>query len=383
MKSFGFTYVGEIYKNKLDDLFNIHKELISELIKKKSNIYLINLSFKSKCSIKKRSTNYIFRDKINCQLIQFYSENTFINFCNEQNPILILWIPNDNIKTFKYWATLKKTKTKLVTVNEENRAFDDNKLKIQPKRKLRSFIRKLYKILVLLKYFPKIDFTLSSSKREKLKKNFNILSKTKSYFFNNIKTELPVKNKFYYNKLKNSKKYIVLLDTALFDHPIVADEIKLNRKLFFIKLRNKLKFIEKHFNKKVIICAHPKNNKKKIYKDFIGFKIKFYQTEKYTAQAFIVLFFTSSTFWYPIITGKPIILLKDFKLPEIWKIRTEEYKKILNFANFDINNTLDVKKLNDLYIKSLKNTQKYKNIQKKYLGSKNELASNTLFNLNY
>ena len=158
MKSFGFTYVGEIYKNKIDNLFNIHKELISELIKKKSNIYLINLSFKSKCYIKKRTTNYIFRDKINCQLIQFYCENTFIKFCNEQNPILILWIPNDNIKTFKYWATLKKTKTKLVTVNEENRAFNDDKFKNRTKISDRILIRKLYRILVLLKFFPKIDF---------------------------------------------------------------------------------------------------------------------------------------------------------------------------------------------------------------------------------
>ena len=84
MKSFGFTYVGEIYKNKLDNLFNVHKELISELIKQKSNIYLINLSFKSKYSIKMRTTNYTFQNKIKCQLIQFYCENTFIEFCKKK-----------------------------------------------------------------------------------------------------------------------------------------------------------------------------------------------------------------------------------------------------------------------------------------------------------
>ena len=382
MKSFGFTYVGEIYKNKLDNLFNIHKELISELIKQKSNIHLINLSFKSKCSIKMRTTNYTFRNKIKCQLIQFYCENTFIEFCKKKKLILILWIPDDNIKTFKYWATLKKTNTKLVTVNEVNRAFSDEELKIQPKKNINFFIRKLYRILVLLKFFPKIDFALSSSKKETLKKKFNILLKTKSYIFNNIKNELPVKNKFYYNTYKNSKKYIILLDTALFDHPLVANEIKLNRKSFFIKLRNKLKFMEKHFNKKVIICAHPKNDKKKVYEDFAGFQVRFNQTEKYSTQAFIVLFFTSSTFWYPIISDKPIILLKDFKLPKLWTIRTAEYKKILNFVTFDINDRLNVKKLNNLYMNSLKKIKKYKKIQEKNLSYKNELASNVLINLN-
>ena len=305
------------------------------------------------------------------------------NFVKKKKLKLILWIPNDNLKTFKYWITLKKTNTKLVTVNEENRAFNDRNLKTQPKKEhIKFFIRKLYRILVLLKFFPKIDFALSSSKKELNKKDLNLLTKIKPLIFNNIKKEIPVKNKFYYSTIKNSRKYIVLLDTALFDHPLVANEIKLDRKSFFIKLRNKLKFIEKHFNKKVIICAHPKNNKKKVYQDFKGFKIKFFQTEKYSTQAFIVLFFTSSTFWYPIISDKPIILLKDFKLPKLWNIRTAEYKKILNFVNFDINDNLSVKKIDNLYMNSLKKIKKYKKIQEKNLGYKNELASDVLLNLN-
>ena len=90
----------------------------------------------------------------------------------------------------------------------------------------------------------------------------------------------------------------------------------------------------------------------------------------------------SSTFWYPIICDKPIIILKDFTLPKIWNIRAKEYIKLFNFVNFDINGNLNNKKLNTLYINSQKKIIDYKKIKNKYLGFSNKLASTVLLNLN-
>jgi hypothetical protein len=384
MKNFGFVYIGKHYKGKLNNLVNVQKNLIAKLIKKKTNVYLIELSFSKNPKIKILTKNYKFQNKLYCKKIKFFCKRSFVQFCKKQKLILILWISFRDWRTFAYWIILKKTNSMLVYVNEGKRPMLKS-IKKNPTFSLSIIFKyifnfeRIHKILTTVRFFPKIDISLSSYSPMK---SYKTPKNNKFKIFDNIKNKIIIKNKFLDNKNKISKKYIVFLDTALYDHPYIINKPQLDRKIFFKKLCKILKFLEKCFNKKVIICAHPKNDLKKVNDDFNGFKVKFYQTEKYVSQAFLVTFFTTTSVWSAIAKSKPVIQFFDKNLNKLWQIRIREVRTILDFSKLNINHNINKKILTKIFKKSISDVKKYDRIKKMHLNSDKNSASQILLNLN-
>ena len=134
-----------------------------------------------------------------------------------------------------------------------------------------------------------------------------------------------------------------------------------------------LKKIEKSFNKKVIICLHPKaeyhhfKNFKLLQKNF---KTVLYKTEYYISKSFLVLNAISSTMNYAIIQNKPVFIIKSKHFADIANDKIKYIKKELNFPiiNVDKFSTQNFKKL-------LNSKNKNKDQKKIELYKKNRLIS--------
>lgn len=382
-KNFGFVYIEKNDSNQLKNKINVQKTLIKELIKKKANVYFLNLSFSNN---KKRKIvkNYIIEGKYKCKNIKFYCKKDFIEFCETNKIFLILWLPfKINLKIFNYWMVLKQTKCKLIYINEENRP-DDKYYTLSLNKRISSIFNfnRIHKILVFLNFFPSVDYFLSTNLKNYNQSNKNnFIDKIKDNLFNNIRNKILIKNKLVDYKIKKSKKYITFLDTAFYDHPAIKNQDQSNRRKFFKKLCCQLNRMSKYFKKEVIICAHPKSDKKKIFRDFKGFKIKYYQTENYIAQAYIVIFFFTSSIWLSVVLNKPVIQLSEDNLHKLWKLRIKQFQNIFSFIQLNIDNFITDKMLKILYKNAQKKIFKYGKFKKKDLNSQKKSVSSTLFNL--
>jgi hypothetical protein len=222
----------------------------------------------------------------------------------------------------------------------------------------------------------------SKSVFKKLKNSkLNTFENKISKLFKNYKNLVLVKNKYLENNSIKSNKYIVFLDTALYDHPSIKNKIQINRKIFFRNLRKNLSFMQKYFNKKVIVCAHPKNNRKRVYKDFSGFKVKFYETEKYSSMAFLITFFTSISVLNGIANDKPIIQFKDQNLNNFWKIEVKLWFKTLNCVQLNLNEKINSSKLKFLHFNAVKKIVNYNKLKKNILSFERKSAIDVLLNL--
>jgi len=382
-KNFGFVFIGENNSNQLRNKINVQKTLIKELIKKKANVYFLNLSFIN--SKNRRITkNYTIEGKYNCKHVKFSCKKDFIEFCDKNKIYLILWLPfNINLKIFNCWMILKKINSKLIYINEENRP-DDKYYTLSLNKRILSFFNfnRIHKILVFLKFFPSIDYYLSTNLKNYSQSNKNnFLDKIKNNLFSNIKNKILIKNKLINYKIQKSEKYITFLDTAFYDHPAIKNQDQSNRKKFFEKLRYKLNYMSKYFKKEVIICAHPKSDKKKIFQDFKGFKIKYYQTENYIAQAYVVIFFFTSSIWLSVALNKPVIQLSEDNLHKLWILRIKQFQNIFSFIQLNIDDFITYKMLKILYKNAQKKIFKYDKFKKKYLNSQKKSVSSALFDL--
>ena len=72
----------------------------------------------------------------------------------------------------------------------------------------------------------------------------------------------------------------------------------------YINSINFLKKIKKIFNKKIVICIHPKYDLKKISKIYHEFDVKQFRTRYFIERSFIVLFYDSSAIVDAIVNKK-------------------------------------------------------------------------------
>lgn len=214
----------------------------------------------------------------------------------------------------------------------------------------RYFLRKLYRLLVFLKYFPPIFIYFECRKNI-----YDHFTKNKKFhFFEKIFPFLNIfnfKNIFYINSKSSqnlrldkkliSEDLIIFIDGNFqnieysFRDKINSSEIKEDYFKNLSKILTKLKSI---FNKKVEICLHPSSNEK-IYKEYFekfGINVTKGKTKEKILESAIVLFHESSAIIDAIFLKKKIISLKTHLFGKYHSNRVELYKNELDLFSIDI-----------------------------------------------
>ena len=178
------------------------------------------------------------------------------------------------------------------------------------------------------------------------------------------------------NRKKPKQKHILLLelppnykDVSEITGKFKEQDLKVhyrNLNNFLLKLRNS-------FKKKIIISISPKYSFMKAKFRFKKFKIVNRNVQKYIQEAFLVVFYDSSTILYAIMNKKPIINLKSDLFEKI-NFKTDHYNKYLNLKEVNISKEFKFSKTK--LMKDLRSRFKYYNyFLKKYL-PKNKNSGN-------
>ena len=145
------------------------------------------------------------------------------------------------------------------------------------------------------------------------------------------------------------------------------------------------------YNKKIIICAHPKSKISKLQKYLPKFKIVKYQTKDYILKSKIVIFHESSAINWAIILKKKIICLsnkndmgpyyshlinacsktfaiKNYEMSDLINFKKKEIIKLVNNSNKNLENFI-----NNVLCINYKDFTKIINGNKKYIHKINNL----------
>ncbi len=280
---------------------------------------------------------------------------------NFKNSILI----NNIISTFEHYKILrfirKKNVPQIVVSNIGNIQgsvfyFWKKNMNYYIQKFSTHFPKKLAVILASIGYFSKIDIRFTSNK--KLFDNF-IKNKKKIFPRPSIYKEMILVKSVAFDNLKKNKsveKYITLLDFEPDYKEMVDSTGKLNQSKIDKHYFNSILFlkkISKTFNKKVVICIHPKYDLKKISKIYHEFQVVKFKTKYFIDKSFVVLFYDSSAIVDAIVKKKKIISLRS-DLYKGKKHMTDTITDIIPFKSLDISDTaLFLKK--DKIIKELDN----------------------------
>lgn len=356
---------------------NFYKQTIEDLSLKISNYTVINihLLLNKKNNFKEESIEnrkyffncYTFTPKTYFELYKFLKKKKFlIHHC----------IPN-NFDFFWINFILKISSCKLFVIsdlgyNPEN--FNYFKKTIFYKIKIFFLLRLEYyliRVLILLFILPKINFFFEASsfvinsikngisyKIEKIFPFFKI-----SYYMQIIK----INSKHY--KIKNPEvsnvcnEYIIFIDGMLFDHKdvISREGIASNylREKYFNKINYILMTLSNLYQKKIIICLHPKNNISEKRGDFANLQCVKFRTEEFINKSFIVLFHEGSSVVQAILLKKKILCLKGSILGDYINQRCSLYINNPGLESCEIEefNLFEEKKIE--FLNKLENRTKY------------------------
>ena len=368
-----------------DSLLNLNKKLYDEICYEFGELYIINLKnitiFKKKHTLKKKKISNrkikVFEPKDGAAFLSFFRNKKLIAF----NAL------GRNFDNFKIYYYLNKIS--LIQILLLNIGFLSNSSDVSNKT-LKSFIYSFFfkynkkitgiffKIITIFQIFPRIDYYLDSSKPIIKNINKSFLKKLENKFpflkFSYFKKGINLNSRAYdeiTDNKKKSQKYIVFID-SYFDHPDrTTREGKINKKIiitYYKRLSNLLKLLSKIYNKKIIICIHPKNKNILFKKYFSKFTIKKHETTKMINNAFIVLFHESSAALDAILLNKNIIILNSKLMGDYISKRITMYINLLGLFFIDLDDYYNLKK-SDLNINMQKSKKKYQIYLKNYLNS--------------
>ncbi|MBD1173860.1 hypothetical protein IDH32_00515 [Pelagibacterales bacterium SAG-MED01] len=240
---------------------------------------------------------------------------------------------------------------------------------------IRTIPHLLHNLFVMIKLFSQIDIRFISN--AKLYNDINSSSFKKKFSY--VKSFKLVNSLHYEEKInikKPKQKHILLLelppnyeDVSEITGKFKEQDLKVHYKNlnnFLLKLRNS-------FKKKIIISISPKYSFKKAKFRFKKFKIVNRNVQKYIHEAFLVVFYDSSTILYAIMNKKPIINLKSNLFEKI-NYKTDHYNKYLKLKEINISEEFKFSKTK--LMKDLRSRFKYYNyFLKKYL-PKNKNSGN-------
>jgi hypothetical protein len=209
-----------------------------------------------------------------------------------------------------------------------------------------------FRFLQILQIIKNVDFffeasqkiidDINNAKSKKIERLFPFLKL--SYYKKKIRVNSQVYDNFLNHKPIIKNEYIVLVDSG-FDHvDRIIREGKINtnqRETYYKQLKELLEKLSKIYNKKVIVCLHPKANypKSKYFEEIKkSFNVVLNKTTEFIYKAEIVLFFESSAIVTAIMLKKKIINLNSKLMGRYYFKRNSLYKEKINLFQTDLNN---------------------------------------------
>lgn len=315
---FGLNILQKIGSLTIADLTNLVNPSIyqNQIKKQKKNINIFTINSKSelkKFFLRLDSYNYVVSilGNLNRENYFIYSMLKF-----HQKKLTILTI--SSIPT-------KLSKKKIIN-------YHNLSVKFSREISLKGLIRKIYfNLLFKLSFssFPKAKYIIACSTatieryQSFIDKNTKVISSC-SYDF--IIAKNTGKNLIQF-------KYILFLDEDLISHQdFVAYDIKIeDEKLYYSELINFFKFLEKTFNFKIVIAAHPRskiNFTKNRFKDFTVIQGK---TETLVKYSELCITSASTSINFAVIFKKPILFITTERMK-----RTRDDNEILASHFFQI-----------------------------------------------
>jgi hypothetical protein len=343
----------------INNFYFSNKFLIDELLKKFTDVYILNLHYLKILTKKKNIINTKFPKNIN--IIIFKSSDEFKKFNIYHEIISILDIGKD-LSFFKIHYLLKKFNIKLIMIM--NFSQIGNKMTIDLNWKYlfkayKNYYNKgfyhLFRILTIINIFPKIDLLFESNleiinyiKNSRSKRIENLLPFLRISYFKEV---IPINSVYfdYFNILKNNKipkrKHLVYIDTH-FDHEDRTSREgsvrQADQDIFYNNLSSFLKEISYIYKKPVIISKHPNN--KSIHKFYKSFEISKVPTYEAIYDSEIAIFTVSSAILNAVILKKKIINISSKLLGDYFNNIGKQYVKSLGILTFNIDNNLYFKK---------------------------------------
>ena len=302
MKKKIITYIFSSDDVKKD--FLLYEEFYREACKKFKKFYFINLT---RVIDKKKSNNdkkFIKKNfPKNLIIIEPKNYKSFELFLNKKEVVTFIAIGRE-LKYFRTLYILKKYNCKLLInlsigyTGQTNFSFN---YKLSFKDKINFYLKYLlfkkmiwviFRFLVLINFFPKIEILFEGSKRNvRIYNNYiskKINRKFPSLSLNYIKNIKHVNFRSFERLLKQSRKletkYIVFLDSGFgFEETTQFDEkITIKTKVeYYLSLKKLLIKLSKVYKKKIVVCLHPKTNKYEVKKYLDNIEIKQHQTLNY------------------------------------------------------------------------------------------------------
>lgn len=345
---FNIPQLSKFYNVYVIDLTNFINKNYSKNITEKTNIYQNYIKLKSFDQLIK------ILNTIKCDYaFDYLTDNSLVNY--------------------KVRKLLKKLKIKLVIfkiglVPEVNRKTSEKvfryfRLILKPI----TFLKKIYLILEN-KYFAFLnksiiyDFACTSGQKADI--DPKVVKSRKKIFIHSLDYEIYLNLK---TKKTLKKKYMVFVDQYLPFHPsqyFRREKPKATEKKYFPALNRFFYILEKSYNTRVIIAAHPRANLNKYKKFFGNRKIIKHKTIQLVKNSQAVLTHTSTAISYAVIFNKPIIFLTSDEIIKSYDdYRVHSNSRLLD--SFLIN--IDKKKELNQFKKKTKITKVNKNKYKLYI----------------
>jgi len=346
--------------------FEFYKKTIFYFLKKIPSLIILDISkICTRKNIKFNNIKNLFQPNNIWQLKKFLSDKNLI----------IMYCLNFDLKYFfiHFVVSLSGVKKFIISnigYNPEN--FNYFKKNFIQKIKIFFIFRfkyYLFRILIFINIFPKIDYFFESSKyiinsiNNGLSKKINNLIPFINFSF--YKKVIQINSKFFSPNIKKikSEKYIVFIDGMILDHKDVIYRQGTTpyniRQKYYEYINTLLLNLKKNYKKKIIICLHPKNFISTKKKDFKNFKCVKFQTEKYITNAFLVLFHEGSSIVQAILLKKKIISLQGAVLGDYINQRCKLYSDALGLKVIKLDDVKNKSKIN-ISIKQLQRIAKYK-----------------------
>ena len=347
-------YLGLLTCDNLPIVYNLDTDLYTKISKIYKTVFIIDTSLivnKKKPIYNFLPKNFkIFFPKNYDELKQIFLNNKFVCFNFIPRKIFSLKI-HFYLRNFDI-DHLMLIRSGTIKMNENSFVKKSiNFVKINKK-----ITHLIYKILVIIGLIKNLDTLFTSQKKtkkiyfsERINK-FNKLFNTKN--FSVYKKIIEINDKTYDVSINAiiKEKYIVFIDTPLHKSeriPLRYKPNEIEKKEFYKKLTSILLKLSKKYNKKVIICMHPKSPKKN-YKFFKNFLIKSNKINYYVHNAFITLYLSSTVISESIFLKKNIIIIKSnlLKLFHSYRVQKIISKFKCFYLDFEASNlNIDLQKI--------------------------------------
>lgn len=286
-----------------------------------------------------------------------------------------------DLKYYNVLRALNKSNIRFIQVSNYSFIFEKNSFQ---DRTINENLRVIFKIK-LMNYFHRFMCALNLYPKVHIhfdcdQKRIDLIN---SSFSKKIDRLIPIINLSYYKKIvrinskyysdfiklkknKIKKEYITLSDQPISHPDFTAREGAVDYKkkdIYYKNLNTFLKKIEKAFNKKVIICLHPKaeyNHFKNFRLLQKNFKTVYYKTEYYISKSLLVLNGISSTMNFAIMHNKPIFIIRSKYFGNTVINKIKNIQRELNYPIIDIDNFSKYNLKNLLDLKNKKQIELYK-----------------------